>query len=58
MPTAPASFRVVVIDTGEDLGCWESEAELAACLTFSRLSPEDVEIVGDVPVITSITAWT
>ena len=58
LPTAPASFRVVVIDTGEDLGCWESEAELAACLAFSRLSPEEVEIVGDVPVMTGITAWT
>ncbi len=58
LPTAPASFRVVVIATGEDLGCWESGAELAACLAFSRLSPEDVEIVGDVPVMNGLTAWT
>ena len=57
LPTAPSSFRVVVIDTGEDLGSWESEAELAACLAFSRLSPEDVEVVGDVPVMNGITAW-
>ena len=58
LPPGPASFRVVIIDTGEDLGCWESEAELAACLAFSRLSPEDVEIVGDVPVMNAITSWT
>ena len=48
----------MVIDTGEDLGCWETPAELAACLAFSRLAPEDVEIVGDVPVMNAITSWT
>lgn len=58
LPAAPASFRVVVIDTGEDLGCWESGAELAACLAFSRLSPDDVEIVSDMPVMNAITSWT
>ena len=58
LPTAPSSFRVVLIDTGEDLGCWESGAELAACLAFSRLSPDDVEIVGDEPVMNAITSWT
>ena len=58
LPAAPSSFRVVVIDTGEDLGCWQTAAELQACLAFSRLSLDDVEVLSDVPVMNGITAWT
>ena len=58
LPTAPSSFCVVVIETGEDLARWESEAELAACLAFGGLAPEDVLINTDVPVINDITSWT
>ena len=58
LPAAPSSFRMVVIDTGEDLGCWQTAAELRACLAFSRLSLDDVEVLSDVPVMNSITAWT
>ncbi|MDE0390177.1 MAG: hypothetical protein OXI75_15880 [Rhodospirillales bacterium] len=58
LPAGPASFRVVVIDTGEDLGCWQTAAELRACLAFSRLSLDDVEVLSDVPVMNGITAWT
>ena len=57
LPAGPASFRVVVIDTGEDLGCWQTPAELRACLAFSRLSLDDVEVLSDVPVMNGITAW-
>ncbi|MDE0389019.1 MAG: hypothetical protein OXI75_10000 [Rhodospirillales bacterium] len=48
---------MVVIDTGEDLGCWQTAAELRACLAFSRLSLDDVEVLSDVPVMNGITAW-
>ena len=58
LPVAPSSFRVVVIDTGEDLGCWQTPAELQACLAFSRLSLDDVEVLSDVPIMNGITAWT
>ena len=58
LPMAPSIFRVVVVETGEDLGSWQTPAELRACLAFSRLSPEDVEIVGDLPIMNAITAWT
>ena len=58
LPAGPASFRVVVIDTGEDLGCWQTAAELRACLAFSRLSLDDVEVLSDMPVMNGITAWT
>ena len=58
MPTAPSSYRVVVIETGEDLGCWEAEAEPAACLAFRGLAPEDVLITADVPVTNGNTSWT
>ena len=58
LPEAPSSFRVVVVETGEDLGCWQTAAELRACLAFSRLSPEDVEVFSDVPVMNGIASWT
>ena len=58
LPAAPSSFRVVIVETGEDLGCWHTAAELRACLAFSRLSPEDVEVFSDVPVMSGIASWT
>ena len=58
LPAAPLSFRVVVVETGEDLGCWQTAAELRACLAFSRLSPEDVEVFSDMPVMNGIASWT
>ena len=58
LPAAPSSFRLVVLDTGEDLGCWQTTAELWACLAFSRLSLDDVEVLSDVPVMNGIAAWT
>ena len=58
MPTALSSYRVVVIETGEDVGCWQSEAELAACLAFGGLVLQHVLITADVPVTNGITSWT
>ena len=40
----PAKFTVIELATGADLGTYENEAEVAACLAFSRLSADDVEI--------------
>ncbi len=51
LPPFPPSYTVIETATGEDHGTFESLAEVAACLAFARLSPDEVEIVSDVPAI-------
>ena len=58
LPAGPTRFRVIEIATGTDLGEWSTAAELRACLAFSRLSIEDVEVFSDVPVMNGIASWT
>ena len=38
---------MIEIATGEDHGTYDSEAEVAACLAFARLSRDEIEIVSD-----------
>ena len=57
LPVAPSRFRVIAIETGEDLGIWETEAEVRACLAFARLDPDAVLIETDVSVMGSLTSW-
>ena len=57
LPVAPSRFRVIAIETGEDLGVWETEAEVRACLAFARLDPDAVVIETDVSVMGSLTSW-
>ena len=51
LPPFPPSYRVIEIATGADHGTFESQAEVAACLAFARLSPDEVEIVPDIPAM-------
>ena len=51
LPPFPPSYTVIETATGEDHGTFESLAEVAACLAFARLSPDEVEIVSDVPAV-------
>ena len=51
LPWFAPSYTVIEIATGEDHGTFESLAEVAGCLAFTRLSPDEVEIVSDVPAI-------
>ena len=51
LPPYPPSYTVIEVATGEDHGTFESPAEVAACLAFARLSPDEVEIVSDVPAM-------
>ena len=51
LPLFPPSYRVIEIATGADHGTFESQAEVAACLAFARLSPDEVEIVPDIPAM-------
>ena len=53
----PAKFTVVELATAADLGTYENEAEVAACLSFSRLSADDVEIVADISAMARYASW-
>ena len=57
LPVATPRYRVIAIETGEDLGVWESEAEVRACLAFARLDLDAVVIETDVSVMSSLTSW-
>ena len=57
LPALPAKFTVIELATGADLGTYENEAEVAACLAFSRLSADDVEIATDMSAIARYASW-
>ena len=44
--------------TGREHGPFDSEADVALCLAFARLSRDQVEIVADAPITASFTGWT
>ena len=56
IPIWPAQFTVVELATGEDHGTYDSEAEVAACLVFARLSFDQVEVLSDVSPMATYTA--
>ncbi len=47
LPAWPPSYTVIELETGVDLGSFEHEAEVAACLAFAGLRPDQVEIRSD-----------
>ena len=51
MPPWPPLITVIDLETGEELGTFETEAEAAACLVFARLRPDQVEIRSDGPLM-------
>ena len=57
LPAWPARYTVVVIATGDDLGTFDSEAEVAACLVFAKLSRDQVEVIEDASAMSSLTSW-
>ena len=57
IPAWPARYTVVVIATGDDLGTFDSEAEVAACLVFAKLSRDQVEVIEDASAMSSLTSW-
>lgn len=50
-PAGPPFYSVIELDTGEDHGTYETEAEVAACLAFAGLHPDQVEIRSNVPLL-------
>ena len=57
LPVSQPRFTVIEIDTGVDHGTYDSPAEVAACLAFARLGPDDVEIVSDASPMATLTSW-
>ena len=57
LPVSAPRFTVIEIATGHDHGTFETQAEVAACLAFARLSAGDVEVVSDVSSMASLTSW-
>ena len=47
----PPQITVVDLETGEELGVFETESEAAACIAFAKLRPEQVEIRSNVPLL-------
>ena len=50
------SWTVIEIATGEALGTFDSEADVALCLAFAKLSRDEVEVIADVSPMASLTA--
>ena len=57
LPLYPAGYTVIEIATGQDHGTFQSWADVVACLVFAGLSHEEVEVLSDVPVMSTMTSW-
>ena len=51
------SWTVIEIATGETLGTFDSVADIALCLAFSKLSRDQVEIMTDASPMATFTSW-
>ena len=47
----PPQIAVIELETGDELGVFETESEAAACIAFARLRPDQVEIRANVPLM-------
>ena len=55
VPLWPPQITVIDLETGAELGSFETEAEAAACLVFAGLRADQVEFRSDAPLM-AITA--
>ena len=56
IPLWDPSWTVIEIATGEELGTYDSEADVALCLAFAKLSRDQVEVVADISPMATYTA--
>ena len=56
IPVWDPTWTVIEIATGRDLGTYDSEAEIALCLAFEKLSREQVEVIADISPMATITS--
>ena len=47
----PPQITVIELQTWQELGTFETEAEAAACIVFAGLLPDQVEILSNVPLM-------
>ena len=47
----PPFYTVIELGSGVDYSTYETEAEVAACLVFAGLRPDQVEIHSNVPLM-------
>ena len=47
----PPQITVIELQTSQELGTFETEAEAAACVAFARLRPDQVEFLSNVPLM-------
>ena len=48
----PPQITVIEVQTSQELGTFETEAEAAACIVFAGLRPDQVEFLSNVPLMT------
>ena len=58
IPIWDPSFTVIELDTGRELGTFDSEADVAMCLVFEKLRRDQVEVLNDASPMSFYTAWT
>ena len=56
IPIWDPTWTVIEIATGEDLGTYDSEADVALCLAFAKLSRDQVEVIADISPMATMTA--
>ncbi len=56
IPIWDPSWTVIEIATGREHGPYDSEADVALCLAFARLSRDEVEVIADVSPMATMTA--
>ena len=57
IPVWPPQYTVIELATGEDYGTYDSEAEVAMCLAFAKLSRDRVEVLSDISPMATMTGW-
>ncbi len=56
IPVWDPTWTVIELETGREHGPFDSEADVALCLAFEKLSRDEVEIVADISPMSSFTA--
>ena len=56
IPLWDPTWTVIEIATGEELGTYDSQADVSLCLAFAKLSRDEVEVLCDASPMSSLTA--
>ena len=58
IPVWDPTWTVIENATGEELGTFDSEADVALCLAFAKLGRDQVEVLHDASPMSSYASWT